>query len=151
MKREFLQNLKVGDQSLPKEVIDAIMEENGRDIQNAKTWQEKYNQAVAQHQKEVADISFGGALNLAILQAKGRNAKAITALLDVEALRKSENQQAAIEQALENLKEENSYLFEAAQTPPLYARGTGSQTGTEERAPATLAGALRERFEKERK
>lgn len=36
MKREFLQNLKVNDQSLPKEVIDAIMAENGRDIEAAK-------------------------------------------------------------------------------------------------------------------
>lgn len=31
MKREFLQNLKVGDQPLSKEVIDAIMTENGRE------------------------------------------------------------------------------------------------------------------------
>lgn len=29
MKREFLQNLKVGDQPLSKEVIDAILAENG--------------------------------------------------------------------------------------------------------------------------
>ena len=36
MKRDFLQNLRVGDQPLPKEVIDAIMEENGRDIEAAK-------------------------------------------------------------------------------------------------------------------
>ncbi len=36
MKREFLQNFKVGEQPLPKEVIDAIMEENGRDIEAAK-------------------------------------------------------------------------------------------------------------------
>ena len=36
MKREFLQNLKVGEEALPKEVIDAIMEENGRDITKAK-------------------------------------------------------------------------------------------------------------------
>ena len=36
MKREFLQNLKVGDQPLSKEVIDAIMAENGRDIEAAK-------------------------------------------------------------------------------------------------------------------
>ena len=36
MKREFLQNFKVGDQPLSKEVIDAIMEENGRDIEAAK-------------------------------------------------------------------------------------------------------------------
>lgn len=33
MKREFLQNIKVGDQPLSKEVIDAIMAENGRDIE----------------------------------------------------------------------------------------------------------------------
>ena len=36
MKREFLQNLKVGDQPLSKEVIDTIMAENGRDIEAAK-------------------------------------------------------------------------------------------------------------------
>ena len=36
MKTEFLQNLKVGDQPLPKEIIDAILAENGRDIENAK-------------------------------------------------------------------------------------------------------------------
>ena len=35
MKREFVQNFKVGDQPLPKEVIDAIMAENGRDIEAA--------------------------------------------------------------------------------------------------------------------
>ena len=151
MKREFLQNLKVGDQPLSKEVIDAIMEENGRDIQGAKAWQEKYNQAVAQHQKELADMSFSSALNQAIFRARGRNEKAITALLDVEALRNSENQQAAMEQALEQMKKENGYLFDTAPTPPPYARGTGAQMGAETKAPGTLAGALRERFEKERK
>lgn len=36
MKREFLQNFKVGDQPLSKEIIDAIMAENGRDIEEAK-------------------------------------------------------------------------------------------------------------------
>jgi len=32
MKREFLLNFKVGDQPLPKEIIDAILDENSRDI-----------------------------------------------------------------------------------------------------------------------
>lgn len=36
MKREFLQNFKVGDQALTAEIIDAIMAENGRDIEAAK-------------------------------------------------------------------------------------------------------------------
>lgn len=36
MKREFLQNFKIGDQSLTKEIIDAILDENSRDIGEAK-------------------------------------------------------------------------------------------------------------------
>ena len=36
MKREFLQNFKVGELALPKEIIDAIMAENGKDIEDAK-------------------------------------------------------------------------------------------------------------------
>lgn len=32
MKPEFLQNFKVGDAPLPKEVVDAILAENGRDV-----------------------------------------------------------------------------------------------------------------------
>lgn len=33
MRREFLQNFKVGDQPLTAEIIEAIMAENGRDVQ----------------------------------------------------------------------------------------------------------------------
>lgn len=36
MKAEFLQNFKVGDTPLPKEVVDAILAENGRDVEAAK-------------------------------------------------------------------------------------------------------------------
>lgn len=32
MTREFLLNFKVGDQTLPKEIVDAILDENNRDI-----------------------------------------------------------------------------------------------------------------------
>lgn len=50
MKREFLQNFKVGDQPLPKEVIDAIMEENDRDIEAAKKPFADYDSVKAQLQ-----------------------------------------------------------------------------------------------------
>lgn len=36
MKREFLQNFQINGQPLPKEAIDAIMAEHGRDIERAK-------------------------------------------------------------------------------------------------------------------
>ena len=182
MKREFLQNLKVGEEALPKEVIDAIMEENGRDITKAKTdavkpysdyedikkerdnlkaqqgdstvdgktaaqWKEAHDTAVANHQKELEGIKFQGVLDSAIAAAKGKNAKAITALLDVEALRGSEDQQKAINAALEDLKKESGYLFEEAQKAPPYSAGTG--TGNPPAASTgSLADALRERYNK---
>ena len=148
MKREFLQNLKVGDQPLSKEVIDAIMEENGKDIENLKHWQEKYNQAAQEHQQQMSELSFRNALSQAITQAKGRSEKAIAALLDLEALKASEDQPKAIAEALEGLKKEAGYLFDETQTPPPYARGTGAPVGAEENSPVTLAGALRLKYER---
>lgn len=174
MKREFLQGLQVGDMPLTKEVIDAIMAENGRDIENvkarysdydalkeqfalagsaaeateaAKRWEEKYNQAVDAHRQEMNELVFCHNLDNAILAAKGRNAKAITALLDVDALKASEDQATALEEALQALKQDCGYLFRT-ETPPPYARGTGAMTPEEHRAPATLAGALLEKFER---
>ncbi len=174
MKRDFLQGLTVGDMPLTKEVIDAIMAENGRDIQNVKAhysdyealkerlaqaeaaakvaedatgWEEKYNQAVDAHRQEVNKLVFGHNLEKAILAAKGRNAKAITALLDMESLMASENQTAAMEEALQDLKRDCGYLFQT-ETPPPYARGTGAIAPEETRGPATLAGALLEKFER---
>ena len=174
MKREFLQGLKVGEEPLPKEVIDAIMAENGRDIQNmkaryadyealkeqvaqaegaaeavqaAKAWEEKYNQAVEEHRQQLSEVVFGHNLEKAILSAKGRNAKAITALLDVETIKASEDPQGALEEALKNLQQDCGYLFQK-EVPPPYARGTGAASPEEIRSPATLAGALLEKFER---
>ena len=69
MKREFLQNLKVGELFLTKDVIDAIMAENGRDIESAKAagnaWEEKYNQAAEAHRQEVESLRFQQALEAA--------------------------------------------------------------------------------------
>lgn len=162
MKTEFLQNFKVGDQPLTKEIIDAILAENGRDIENAKKpfadydtiksqltaaqetikglegqdiegvrkaakdWEDKYNQAIADHKKQMDDLAFDGVLKDAIQTAKGRNATAIRALLKVEDLKKSSNRDADIKAALEGLKKDSGYLFEEEGTPPPYAAGTGS-------------------------
>lgn len=183
MKREFLQNLKVGEEALPKEVIDAIMDENGRDITAAKAaavkpyadyedikkerdnllaqqsdgtvegktaqqWKDAHDQAVAGHQKELEGVKFQGVLDNAIVAARGRNAKAITAMLDLDALRESEDQQAAINAALEDLKKESGYLFEEEGTPPPYAGGTGANGRQPTAAQETLVDALRERMSK---
>ena len=154
MKREFLQGLQVGDSPLPKEIIDAIMAENGKDIEAVKAHyadydglKEQFAQQVETHRREMSELIFSHNLENAILSAKGRNAKAITALLDLDALKASENQAAALADALQELKQECSYLFQA-QTPPPYARDTGAVTPDTQKSPATLAGALLEKFER---
>ena len=178
MKREFLQEFKVGQTALPKEVIDAIMAENGRDIQKVKAgfsdydamkqeleqlrlaategqdyqkaaqeWEQKYNEAVLQHQSALAQMTFDHCLDTAIGKAGGRSGKAIRALLDLDALKTSENQPHAMEEALLQLKQENAYLFETPIAPP-YAWGTGAWQGAHKPSPTSLAGALQERFER---
>lgn len=162
MKTEFLQNFKIGDQALTKEIIDAILAENGRDIEAAKKPFADYEaikdrlktaedglkafanvdvsklqgeisrlkDALAQKdtdwQAKIDGMAFDGRIKDAVAAAKGRNVKAIAALLDIETLRNSKNQEADIKTALETLKKDNAYLFEA-DTPPGYAPGTGTQ------------------------
>ena len=147
MKREFLQNLMEG---MPKEVVDAIMEENGRDIQSARQaaqeWEQKYTQAVENHGRELKQVQFDSVLRACITDAGGRNHKAIGALLDVDTLKESEHPEEAVAEALKGLKKECAYLFKSEQ-PPLYAAGTGTVRNTAAE-PETLAGALREKFER---
>ena len=163
MKREFLENLKIGDQPLSKEAIDAIMQENGRDIEAAKKPFSDYESIKTQlatateglkafegvdikdlqgqvakltkdlsdqadaHKAQLADMAFDGVLKDAITAAKGRSVKAVRAMLDVDALRASKNRETDIKAALDGLKKDSGYLFEAAETPPPYAAGTGTQ------------------------
>lgn len=162
MKREFLKNFKVGDQELPKEVIDAILDENSRDIgedkkpfadydglkarleeanktiegfkgmdidairKEADGWKAKAKQAEKDAAAKVAEMEFSSKLTAAINGAKGRSAKAVMSLLDLDTLKASKNQEADIKAALEGLKKDSGYLFEDAQTPPPYAGGTGT-------------------------
>ena len=167
MKREFLQNFKVGDQEIPKEVIDAIMDENGRDIESAKSkyadydtikdqlaaanqqiegfksmdidgvraaaeeWKTKYEQAQRDADEKISNIQFTNMLENAIRDAKGRNTKAVSALLDIESLKTSKNQKDDIQKALLELKKEYGYLFEQEQNPPPYVPGAGTHNITD--------------------
>lgn len=182
MKREFLQNFKIGDQSLSKEAIDAILDENSRDISAAKAkfgdyetvkeqlakanetiksfeamdiesvkkaaeeWEKKAKQAEKEADEKIAELEFNGLLNQAVATAKGRNIKAISALLDMDALKASKNREADIKAALERLKKDSAYLFEH-ETPPPYAAGTGTAPAGIPKEPTSLAGALKERYE----
>jgi hypothetical protein len=150
MKREFLQNLL--PEGLSTEAVDAIMAENGRDIQAAAEaaalWEDRYNQAVLAHQEQLAQLQFDRVFADALREAGGRNDKAIAALLDMEQLKGAEDPAAAVADALKALKAECAYLFDSAEAPPPYARGTGTRQTGHDDGPQTLAGALREKLGK---
>ena len=93
--------------------------------QEVENWKQKAQQAEKDAAAQVAAVKFDARLDTAITKAGGRNAKAIRALLDLENLQKSQQQDEDIAAALEGLAKDNDYLFQAA-TPPPYAAGTGS-------------------------
>lgn len=67
----------------------------------------------ATHQQEISDRDFNDLLKESIAAVKGKNAKAITALLDVDTLKTSKNQKEDISAALKALteKEDSKMLF----------------------------------------
>ena len=177
MHRDFLKNLKVGDQPLPKEIIDQIMDENGRDIAAALKkanaggnggsdgkmfTQDDVNRIVSErlakerekvqnegskdteqlqaeitrlqgeldaqakaHKQQLSDMAFDHTLDNAIRAAKGRDPKAVRAMLDLDALKGNEDHGAAIKAAMEGLQRGSAWLFEDP-VPPPYAAGTGT-------------------------
>lgn len=148
MKREFLENLKIGEQALPKEIIDVIMEENGKDIEGmqktAKEWEAKYNKAISDHATEMDTLDLDSVVKDVIRAAGGRNEKAVRALMDMEALRASKKRREDAEAAVKALKDatETRFLFGEDQTPPPYSAGTGSNGNRAYSAEDSLRAAM---------
>lgn len=99
-------------------------------IKDRDEWKRKHEEQEAAHKKEKEDREFKEVLTAAISAAKGKNAKAITALLDMDALRSSRNQEKDIKAALDSLRTDSGYLFEdnggAAQFTTRASTNTGS-------------------------
>lgn len=86
-------------------------------------WKTKHDQLVSDHQREKDEQEFNDSLTAAIGEAKGKNAKAISALLDLDALRGSKNRDKDIKAALDTLRTENGYLFEDNGGKPYFDKG----------------------------
>lgn len=89
---------------------------------------EDLKQKDADYRKQMADRDFEDLLKESISQAKGRNAKAITALLDVEKLKESKNQKDDVAAALKALseQEDSKMLFGEPDPKPV---GNGNLIG----------------------
>ena len=125
MEREFLESLGMEPQA-----VEAVLAEHEKSVQ--------------EHQAQLAEMALQHQVSEAVHAAGGRSVKAIAALLDMDAIRGSENAEEALHDAIEALKKESGYLFGGQ--PPRYAPFTGTQ---EQPAKATtLAGALKERMKR---
>lgn len=88
-------------------------------------WKRKHEEQEAAHKRETEEREFNDVLASAISEAKGKNPKAITALLDLEKLRGSKNQKDDIKSALEGLKTDSGYLFDDNGGKPYFDQPKG--------------------------
>lgn len=66
-----------------------------------------------EYQQKLADMEFEQVLDAAISSSGAKNAKAVRALLDVDALKASKNRDGDIKAALDKTKTDNDYLFKS--------------------------------------
>lgn len=94
-------------------------------------WKKDYEDTVAAHKKETEEREFNSVLESAITDSKGKNAKAIMALLDLDKLRSSRNQEKDIKAALDSLRTDSGYLFEDNGGNPHFTdpKGNGNNGG----------------------
>lgn len=90
---------------------------------------QKLSDKETEYQNQIADRDFQDMLKTAIADAKGKNAKAITALLDIDTLKASKNQATDVADALKKLAEaeDSKMLFGEPEATKL---GTGNLLGT---------------------
>lgn len=77
------------------------------------------------HQQEISALRLEQALGSAVRQAGGRNQTAIRALLDEQAILRSEDVELAAQAAVAELKRQNGWLFAP---PQVSSPGTGAMT-----------------------
>lgn len=92
-------------------------------------WKRKHDENLANQKKAQEEREFNDSLVAAIKEAKGKNEKAIIALLDTENLRGSKNQQADIKAALDALRTESGYLFDDNGGNPQFAATGAAKSG----------------------
>lgn len=138
-----------------KETQEALDKFKDVDADKLKQTIDDLNKQIADNQalfdKEIADRDFNDIIDKAIADAKGKNVKAIRALLDMEILKSSKNQKDDIDKALAELAgaDDSKMLFGEAEPQKV---GAGNPIGTVKKTPEqtteSLGSALREHYTK---
>lgn len=106
--------------------IEDFKDLNVEEIQKkVEDYKNDYEALETKAKQDLEEVKFNHNLELAIKDAKGKNVKAVKALLDIDSLKDSKNQEEDIKAALKAQIEENDYLFEIPKEPT----GTGGSIG----------------------
>ena len=115
-----------------EEVSGKLQAFAGVDIEALRGEVETLKQAMAtkeaDYQSQLADRDFQALLMAEIAEAKGKNPKAIAALLDIDALKASKNQKEDTAAAIKALAESDAYLFGDTSTTPAKVKTGGEHT-----------------------
>lgn len=95
---------------------------------------------------DISQAKLDSALELALVQHKARNTKAVRALLKADAIKLDGDKLLGLDEQLTALKKDAAYLFEddEKKQTTVTASGGEHQEQTKEPAPDTLGGALKE-------
>lgn len=100
----------------------------------ADDWKGKYEAAEAKAKADVEKLQFDHALSAALSKAKARDNKAVSALLDMGGLKLNNGEIVGLDQQLEMMKKEKSFLFEDGEGVPAIVRGTSGGTSVDDDA-----------------
>lgn len=119
---------------------------------DVETYKKQAEDAEKEYKAQLADRDFNDSLNSAIRAGKGLNEKAIKALLDIDALKASKNQNEDIKNAIEALKtqEDSKMLFESqteAKPKATFTKPMGKEEGTKSYTKADIM-AVKDRTER---
>lgn len=136
LKAEF--DTKVQELETTKQQLDTANQtiEGFKDYEDVKAQVNEYKTKFEQSEQEKADIQanyeFTGKLQEAAKKAGARALKAVMPYLDVESLKKSQNQDADIAATFETVKKENAFLF-GVDEPINHPTGpTGGENGNQQ-------------------
>lgn len=81
-------------------------------------WKTKAEAAEQEANKKIEQMQFDYALEAALSGARAKNAKAVRALLNLDGLKLSEGQVIGLKEQLEEIRQENDFLFESDKPVP---------------------------------
>lgn len=85
--------------------------------QSAEDYKNKFEQSESKRKEELEKLQLDHQLETSFLKAGAKNVKAVKALIDMDMLKESKNLNDDIKAQIDNLKESDSYLFEAESKP----------------------------------